>query len=117
MVFGQHYIDQFRFEDAGAHRTNNPTRVAWDECRKLGGTENSLFISFGTGTKRAFSDPEEAGCFGLFQQKIETFRASIRYGRDVNAVHEWMKEEADRSEMYVGRAAVEPEHNQKRPDI
>jgi hypothetical protein len=83
------------------------------ECRKLGGAKHSLLISLGTGTRGAINDPEAAGYFGLFQKKIETLKASTRHGRDVNDVHEWMKEEANKSEMYVGAAAIEPEHNRR----
>jgi hypothetical protein len=112
-VLGQYSISEYSFEDAGAHRTNNPTKLALKECRKLGGAKKSLFISLGTGTRRGINDPEVAGCFGLFQRKIETFKASTKHGRDVNDVHESMKEEANNSEMYVGAAAVEPENNRR----
>jgi hypothetical protein len=108
-AFDQHHISKeghrFCFEDAGGHRTNNPTRLALEECRKLGVAEDSLFISLGTGTRRAVNDPEEAGYFGLFQNKIETFKALIKHGRDVNDVHEWMKEEVNKAKMYVEAAA------------
>ena len=76
----------------------------------MGGAEDSLFISLGTGTRRAINDPEMAGRFGLFRRKMETLKASTKHGRDVNDVHEWMNEEANTSGMYVGAAAIELEN-------
>ena len=109
-VFDKYYITKekhrFGFEDAGAHRTNNPTRLALEECQKLGCAKDSLFISLGTGTRRAMNDPEAPGCFGLFREKRETLKASGKYGRDVNYVHEWMNGEVDKSEMCVEAAAL-----------
>jgi patatin-like phospholipase/acyl hydrolase len=92
---------RFSFEDAGAHRANNPTKRAWKECQKLSDLqgESSLFLSLGTGT--APSRPT-SGFFGFFKNKIDTFKAWVTYATDVHGVHRKMKRRADRSKkMYV----------------
>jgi len=95
---------KFSFEDAGAHRANNPTKLAWKECQRLPDLqrESSLFISLGTGS--APSQPT-SGFFGFFKNKIDTFKAWVDYAMDVDRVDRQMKRRADESEkMYVKQA-------------
>jgi patatin-like phospholipase/acyl hydrolase len=94
---------RFSFEDAGAHRANNPTKLAWRECKKLPDLqrESSLFISLGTGS--APSQPT-SGFFGFFKNKIDTFKAWIEYATDVDRVHGKLKERTDGSEKTYVKA-------------
>jgi hypothetical protein len=103
---------RFLFEDAGAHRTNNPTKFALEECRRLdkaeqglGATNDCLFISLGTGTRSGTVDPENAGFFGFHRSMASTF---ARYGTDVTDVHKFMESEAKSNpNMYVKVVSIE----------
>jgi hypothetical protein len=111
-MFQRHLVAKgayrYVFEDAGAHRRNNPTELAWEECQRLDTADsnlnvmnNSLFVSLGTGTSGATGEDEERGWFGLFRIKMATLRASTRYATDVNDVHASMKGKGKDANMYV----------------
>jgi hypothetical protein len=117
VFFNRHFItkDKHRyfFEDAGAHRTNNPTKFALEECRKLDphlhATDNCLFISLGTGTRNGASDSAAPGFFSFLQAKRATANAVAKHAVNVNDVHESMEVAAAgaKSGMYVNLVAIE----------
>jgi patatin-like phospholipase/acyl hydrolase len=104
--FNRYYVDmnghRFGFEDAGAHRVNNPTELAWKVCRELNADRNSLFISLGTGSSDASID-HAPGLLGLFRNKETAVKASARHVTNVDDVHDQMEERTRMkgSNMYV----------------
>ena len=104
MALGRH---EYLFEDAGAHRVNNPARLALEESQKLGGAGNALFISIGTGTRKT-NTPPSSWLPGLCRNKIATIKALLRHATDVEPVDRWMADKTKYSNMYV-RTTLERE--------